>query len=338
MVLVGGLLFYEYDWRYRSLVHETAVLHVEEADAALNRARLVSLAGVLLALGYITYKSVSLSRRMAGRISQTDTEKQRLNEQMFQTAKLASIGELASGVAHEINNPLAVMIEEAGWIQDLLEEEDLKKAENYNEFKRSLEQIQVQGKRCKDITRNLLSFARREDADTSNARIDLLLEDLFSVIERRSAKRGVQFTADVDKDLPLVRISMSELQQVLFNLINNALDAMDPDGGRLRVSAKREGEEIILDVVDTGSGISSDELGRVFDPFYTTKPVGQGTGLGLSICYGLVRKWGGRIRIESTPGKGTRVWFTIPLDAEDENEPARSEMRTGATPNEGLDV
>lgn len=313
MLIVGALIMFEYDWRYSSLVHPVAARLLENADAFLHRARLVSFGAVVASVIFIAFKAYSLSLRMAERIAQNDREKQRLNEQMFQTAKLASIGELAAGAAHEINNPIAVMIEEAGWMSDLLEEEGLRNSPNYNEFKRSLEQINIQGRRCKEITRNLLSFARREDADVTKVQINTLLEDLMAVVRRRAEKRGIAVAVEIQDNLPAVTISYSELQQVLFNLINNAFDAMDPEGGELSVVARQDKDEIVLEVVDTGDGIPPEQIGRVFDPFYTTKPVGRGTGLGLSICYGLVCKWGGRIRADSRPGRGAKFWFTIPL-------------------------
>jgi two-component system NtrC family sensor kinase len=318
MLIVGALIVFEYDWRYSRLVHSVAAQVLENADGFLHRARFVSFGAVAAAVVFIAFKAYSLSRRMAERIAQTDREKQRLNEQMFQTAKLASIGELAAGAAHEINNPIAVMIEEAGWMSDLLEEEDLRDSPNYEEFKRSLEQITIQGRRCKEITRNLLSFARREDADRAKVQINTLLEDLMAVVRRRAEKRGITVAAEIQDNLPPVTISYSELQQVLFNLINNAFDAMDPDGGVLSVIARQEDDAIVLEVADSGEGIPPEQIGRVFDPFYTTKPVGHGTGLGLSICYGLVCKWGGRIKADSTPETGTRFLFTIPLHDDEE--------------------
>ena len=156
----------------------------------------------------------------------------------------------------------------------------------------------------------------------------------MSVIRRRGEKRGVAVVTDIPEDLPSAIVSYTELQQVLFNLINNAFDAMDPVGGTLNVGARLEKDEIVLDVTDTGEGIPPENMGRIFDPFYTTKPVGRGTGLGLSICYGLVRKWGGRIRAKSTIGKGTRVWFTIPLREKDEKHTAKESNAAGTCDGE----
>lgn len=331
MLLVGIIIIFEYDFRYRDLVQPVAARFVENADAYLQRARLVSFGAIIAAVVFVAFRARSLSSKMAERIAQTDREKQRLNEQMFQTAKLASIGELAAGAAHEINNPIAIMIEEAGWMLDLLEEDEtLRMSPNYGEFRQSLDRIRNQGKRCKDITGNLLSFARKRDADKAVLRINNLLEDLMVVVRRRAEKRGIKVDYEIQDDLPAVNISYSELQQVLFNLINNAFDAMEPDGGVLTVAVRRESDELIIEVADTGTGIPEAQIGRIFDPFYTTKPVGQGTGLGLSICYGLVNKWGGRIRYENKPEKGARVWFTIPLHAAKE---VAEEAQTGCAPH-----
>ncbi len=331
MLIVGICIFLIYDFNYSSLAHHPSVANNSDALAfGLFWSRTASVSVLVLAIAFMAYKARGLSRRMSARVAKADAEKQRLNEQMFQTAKLASIGELAAGVAHEINNPIAVMIEEAGWMQDLLTEEDLKDLENHKEFQRSLEQIRVQGQRCKEITSNLLSFARREDADTAEARIGDLLGDLLSVIERRARKRGVSVSLHIEDGLPPVKISYSELQQIVFNLINNALDAMeDQGGGKLDVFVGREHDAIRVDVEDTGTGVSEEHMSRLFDPFYTTKPVGRGTGLGLSICYGLVRKWGGRIKLENT-GNGARVWFTIPLKQPNTTTGRGTETTNGA--------
>ena len=314
MLLVSGLIVYVYDAQFSALV-EAATHGSLLADAAerLFRVRLAAMAAIAAVVILVAMKVHGLSYRMARRVADTHAEKQRLSEQMFHTAKLASVGELAAGVAHEINNPLAVMIEEAGWIKDLLAENAVADPGKEVEIQRALEQIRVQGARCKDITSKLLNFARQGDDDTSELNINQLLDDLLSVIGRRAQRRGVAVGADIAHNLPPVTASYGEVQQVLFNLINNALDAMDPGGGELHISAARDGDEVVLTVEDTGQGIAEDRLQNVFDPFYTTKPVGSGTGLGLSICYGLVRKWGGRIRIESSVGEGTRVWFTMPL-------------------------
>jgi two-component system NtrC family sensor kinase len=170
---------------------------------------------------------------MVARVARADKEKELMNDQIVETGKLASLGELAAGIAHEINNPVAIMVEEAGWIEDLLEEEEFKEGENLNEFERALKQIRTQGQRCKEITHKLLSFARKTDSRIQVVSINDLIEELVLLSEQRAKYSNVTIQMDLQKDLPTVKVSETELQQVMLNLINNALDAMEKTGGSL---------------------------------------------------------------------------------------------------------
>jgi two-component system NtrC family sensor kinase len=250
---------------------------------------------------------------MVSRIQQADKEKQKRNEQMFQTGKLASIGELAAGIAHEINNPVAIMVEEAGWIDDLLEEEEFQESKNLSEFRRALGQIHTQGKRCKEITHKLLSFARKTDSRVQEVQLNELIEDTITISAKKAKLNGIVINKDIQKDLPPIEVSPTELQQVLFNLINNALDAMEERGSTLSVSTRLEDDNIVIQVSDDGPGIPEDDLSQIFDPFFTTKPVGKGTGLGLSICYGIIKQLGGEISVRSVIDKGSTFRVRIPL-------------------------
>ena len=254
-----------------------------------------------------------LSKRLIGLISKVDQEKEIMNEQIVETGKLASIGELASGIAHEINNPVAIMVEEAGWIGDLLEEEEFKEGENLDEFKRALKQINTQGKRCKEITHKLLSFARKTDSRIQDVHINEMMEELVALSSQRARYANVTINTDFQDGLPSLRVSQSELQQVFLNLINNALDAMGKDGGEINITTIEKENNIVIGVDDNGQGIAAANLNRIFDPFYTTKPVGKGTGLGLSICYGIIKKLEGEIKVRSTKGSGTKFSVYIPI-------------------------
>jgi two-component system NtrC family sensor kinase len=251
---------------------------------------------------------------MVGRIALADQEKDLMNERMLETGKLASLGELAAGIAHEINNPVAVMVEEAGWMEDLLDEEDLQYSHNLQEFRHSLEQIRMQGTRCREITHKLLSFARKTDPRSMNVQINEVIEDVIALSEQRARFSNVRIRRDLSGDIPTISISPSEMQQVLLNLINNALDAVDQkNGGEVRITTEMEDSAILISVADDGEGIPEENLSRIFHPFYTTKPVGKGTGLGLSICYGIVKKWGGSIEVSSTIGVGTAFHIRFPI-------------------------
>jgi len=274
---------------------------------------------ILLCLGGISIITMAyiLSKRMARRVSEVDMEKQMMNEQIVETGKLASVGELAAGIAHEINNPVAIMVEEAGWIEDLLQEEEFKSSENMDEFRRALVQIATQGRRCKEITHKLLSFARKTDATVQEVQINDVIDEIVSLSNQRARVSNVSINTDLQTNLPTLRVSPSEMQQVFLNMINNSLDAMEKQGGTITIRSLLKDNTMVIEIADNGPGIPSADLGRIFDPFYTTKPVGQGTGLGLSICYGIIKKLGGDIEVTSTLDEGTTFYVKIPLE---ENE------------------
>lgn len=289
-------------------------------DAFSELRRTQNIAFVIIMLGGIGIVTMALllSRRMIGRMAQADRDKEMMDKQVIETGKLASIGELAAGIAHEINNPVAIMVEEAGWIEDLLEEEDFKEGKNLDEFQRALKQIRVQGHRCKDITHNLLSFARKTDGKVKKLQLNALIEEMVRLSGQRAKFGNVSIETDLKVDLPLIDASEIELQQVFLNLINNALDAMEKGGGTLMITTRMESGEkfhgVVVDIADTGPGIPKVNLAKIFDPFFTTKPVGKGTGLGLSICYGIIHKMGGEISVDSILGEGTSFHLHFPLE------------------------
>ncbi len=288
------------------------------SDAFSDFRRALKIAFAIIILGGIAIVNMAyvFSTRMAGHVARMEKEKKMMDEQMIETGKLASVGELAAGIAHEINNPVAIMVEEAGWIEDLLEEEDFKEGENLDEFQRALKQIRTQGKRCKDITFKLLSFARKTDSRIQEVDINDMLEELVAISAQRAKYSNVTINSNFQNDLPFIRVSQSELQQVFLNLINNSLDAMEKTGGTIDIASKVEGDFIVVGVADTGPGIPKANLNRIFDPFFTTKQVGKGTGLGLSICYGIMKKLGGEIEVRSTMDVGTTFRVFIPLTEE----------------------
>jgi two-component system NtrC family sensor kinase len=281
--------------------------------AVLNQAQKLTIVIFLIGVGGIIIAAVLLAKRLVGHIAKMEMEKEMMNEQVIEAGKLASIGELAAGIAHEINNPVAVMVEEAGWIQDLLKEEDLKPSANLEEFKRSLNQIRTQGRRCKEITHKLLSFARKTDPTVKFVQVNDLIQDVIGLSRQRALYSNVQIETKLAPDLPKVKASPSELQQVLLNMINNSLDAMDTKGGMIEVMSRVSGRFVVVDVADTGAGIPKINLPRIFDPFFTTKSVGRGTGLGLSICYGIMKKMGGELTVNSAVGVGTTFHIHIPM-------------------------
>ncbi|MFH1625305.1 MAG: ATP-binding protein [Pseudomonadota bacterium] len=261
--------------------------------------------------------SFFLTRRLVGRMELADLERIRMTEQVIEAGKLASIGELAAGIAHEVNNPVAIMVEEAGWMGDLLEEEEFQKSDNLGEFRRSLSQIKAQGTRCKQITHKLLSFARKTHSQLSDLQLNELVEEVVGLSQRTARYSNIKIETELGSDVPAITGSPSEVQQVLLNLINNAIDAIGKDGGTVKVSTHSDNDSVVIDVSDTGCGIPEAHIQRVFDPFFTTKPVGKGTGLGLSICYGIVDAMGGRVSVNSAVGKGTTFHVRLPISAKE---------------------
>ena len=275
---------------------------------ALNITLVIILLGSMgtIFMAYIRFKNMSIN------VEKAENEKQFMNEQIIETGKLASVGELAAGIAHEINNPVAIMVEEAGWIEDLLADGEESFEKNKDEFKRSLKQIRTQGHRCKEITQKLLSFARKTDSRVQKTQLTDIIEEIVAISSQRAKYANVEIDVTLN-DIPEVNVSQTEMQQVFLNIINNALDAMDKQGGILKISSGLENDFIVIEITDNGPGIPAPNLQKIFDPFFTTKPVGKGTGLGLSICYGIVKNLGGEIVVHSLVGEGTSFFIKIPV-------------------------
>lgn len=313
----------------RSVINGEPVLHVmsvlkqgdwvlamqqTEADAYKELYTVRNVTTVIFFLGVlgIGFVSVILSKRLVKRIKQADQEKEMMNEKVIEAGKLASVGELAAGIAHEINNPVAVMLEEAGWMQDLIADAGPENVPMVDEFTRSLNQIKTQGVRCKQITHKLLSFARKTDPIPRKVNVNDVAREAISLCEQRTSSGNVKIHANFAEGLPPIKVSPSEAQQIFINLINNAVDAIESSGGTVKITSKKEGDFIVVDVADNGPGIPTYLLPRIFDPFFTTKPVGKGTGLGLSICYGIVKKLGGDITVNTAEGLGTTFHVKFP--------------------------
>ena len=305
-------LFKTVDWRM--------VFRQDIGDALRDmwKAEVLTLILFLLGCAAIVSVSFALSRNLVKRIAKADQNNEAMNQQVVESGKLATIGELAAGIAHEINNPVAIMVEEAGWMNDLLEEETGITQDNKNEFNRAIAQITTQGRRCKDITHKLLSFARKSDATVADIDINDNIREIVALTAQMARYNNVTISTRLDPDLPCIRFSPSELQQVILNLTNNAIDAMGKDGGNVEIVTginEQDNNMIEIKVDDNGPGIPAQYLDRIFDPFFTTKAVGKGTGLGLSICYGIIQKMGGTIEVESHVGKGTCFLIRLPLNA-----------------------
>jgi len=293
------------------------ILAIHQPKAQLLRplfkARLLALAIIIAGFAGIVVTALALAKRTEQRLLKAELDLQQMQKHVMDAGKLAAIGELAAGVAHEINNPLAIMMENAGWIQDLLKSDDPHSEENTEEIFSSLQTITTQGHRCREITHKLLSFARKADSATKAVNINSLLEDIAGFARQKAKYRNVEIRLSLDPNAGEVDSSPAEIQQIILNLVNNAIDAIEHDNGLVQLRSVRETSFVRIDVEDNGQGIPEDILPRIFEPFFTTKAAGKGTGLGLSICRDLLSKMGGSISVDSTPGQ--RCVFHVRLPA-----------------------
>jgi two-component system NtrC family sensor kinase len=245
------------------------------------------------------------------RLKASDAEREKLRGQLFNAAKLASVGEMAAGVAHEINNPLAIIHEEASLLKDLLDPQFGQQAD-LGEFRERLDVIVEATLRGRTITRNLLAFAREHDPVLELLDINEVVAKVLETKEREFRASNIELRKEFSAGLPRVLINRNQMEQVLYNLLNNARDAIERDG-RVCLRTRREGLEVQTEVEDTGCGMSEEQMEKVFFPFYTTKGVGKGTGLGLSISYGIIESFGGRIEVRSRVGEGTTFTLALPI-------------------------
>ncbi len=280
---------------------------------------------VLLHISALTILLVSFftARHMIKVIRKRDQDAEGLNQQLIQASKLASIGELSAGVAHEINNPLAIIMTERQILLDMAQHEPQGDSAFMEQVFRSLSQVQTQLQRCKRITQNLLRFSRRTKSVIEEFDLNGFLTELAELMEREAGSSGIKFSLELDPDLPLISSDLSQLQQVFLNLITNAIDAHEtkPYGNiRVRTHSDDQNKMVVITVSDTGTGIRPEHLDKVFDPFFTTKAVGKGTGLGLSLCHSMVKRLGGTIAIDSEPGEGTKFRIELPEKIEPNEE------------------
>jgi len=243
------------------------------------------------------------------------TREKEYQVQFMQAEKMATVGVLAAGVAHEINNPLTSILGFTDGLKRRLPRlEDKVETEVLEDMREYVQTIRQEGQRCQEIVQNLLTFSRPKNSPFGQVNLRRLVTDCLKIIHYRLKKcPQVNVQLNMDSDLPFVHGDEAQLKQVVLNLLTNALDALSGQGV-LRILVKREPDSMVsLEVEDSGPGISSEYLERVFDPFFTTKPVGEGTGIGLSTCYNIVQAHSGRIYVCSEPEKGSSFRILIPM-------------------------
>ncbi len=232
------------------------------------------------------------------------TERKRMEMQLRRTERLAELGTLASGMAHEIGTPMNVILGRAEYLLQRTDDEGMKKG---------LATIVTQVERITKVMNQLLAFARRRTPERRAVDLGEIVDDSLEMFEERIAHSRITVEKTIESSLPLVCADRDQLIQVLINLVMNSLHAM-PEGGRLGLSLDRENRHVRLSVSDTGHGMPEEIRSKVFDPFFTTKDFGKGTGLGLTVVKGIIEEHGGTIAVESVVDKGTTFWIRFPID------------------------
>jgi two-component system NtrC family sensor kinase len=256
----------------------------------------------------ITGARIMHGGKLAGLLSFTDiTEQKRQSERLMMTDRLASIGELAAGAAHELNNPLTSII---GFSELLME----KNTPDY--IRKDLAMIRSEAQRAANVTNNLLTFARKHRPVKQLTRINDVIDDALKLRAYAHKSNCIEVEKDLASDLPEIPLDHFQMQQVFLNIVINAEYFMTQahKKGTLTVTTKRQNSSVLVSFADDGPGIPQENLGRIFDPFFTTKEAGKGTGLGLSICHGIVTEHGGQIYATSQPGKGATIFIELPIN------------------------
>ncbi len=244
--------------------------------------------------------------RMMGYLTKSEEERKEMEERMLQADKLASIGRLGAGVAHEINNPLSLILGYTNMLR--------KECPKTGQTKDDLDIIYNNARLCKKIVEDLLNFSRQTTTHRNPTDLNAAVESAIIPLEETYRSGGMSIIRDYDPALPPLAVDLDKLKRIFTNLILNAFQAMQP-GGRLTVgtSHDREGNGIRIVFADTGCGIPQDALDKIFEPFFTTKPPGEGTGLGLAVSYGIVKEHKGELSVVSEPGKGSTFTLWLPL-------------------------
>ncbi len=235
-------------------------------------------------------------------------ELENIQAQLIHSEKLSAIGEIYAGLAHEVNNPLGIILSRVHLLRAAVKERRMPAG-----LLPDLEMIHKHGNRIAEIIRGLLAFARRTSFEMSKIDLNKVVSDTASMVEKPFSKQRICIESSLSKELPEIVGSPAHLQQVFVNFFNNARDAM-PEGGIIKLRTYQTGPEVMAEVQDSGTGIAADAKEKIFEPFFTTKEVGHGTGLGLSVSYGIIRAHGGDIEVESAPGKGALFRIRLPID------------------------
>lgn len=243
--------------------------------------------------------------RMTDELRERDAKLAGANAALVQSEKLAAFGQLGAGIAHEVKNPLAGILGHA--------QLTLRKLDEDSPVKKNLKVIETETRRCTEIISNLLQFARQESGKMEPTDVNVVVEAALRIVDHQLGVNNVRISKELAADLPSCQANANQLQQAIMNFAINAQQAMGSDGGSLVVRTRRgDAGAVIIEVEDDGPGVPEDVRGKIFEPFFSTKPAGQGTGLGLSVTYGIIKDHGGEVWVEDAPGGGARFVVSLP--------------------------
>ena len=263
-----------------------------------------------------------LTHRIVWRLEKIDREKEQLNQQLIGASRLAELGEMAAGFAHEINNPLQIIKNEQSLIDmtfdELKERGELKDSESVAEIQDAMSQIQIQIGRCAKITQAILKFGRQGEPVMQDIALNAFIQEVAGMVEKKASVSGIVVDKHLAETEAFVHGDLAQLQQVLINLFNNAIDAIVEKhgniGGKIFIETRPDlNGTVTIRIQDNGNGIKPENMKKIFSPFFTTKPVGRGTGLGLAVCYGIINNMNGTMAVDSTCGSGTTFTIRLPV-------------------------
>lgn len=240
----------------------------------------------------------------------------KLQDDLTRVDRLAELGRSASGIAHDINNPVAVIGEISGWMEVLISDAGGLSAEERNELAKAVQDIEKQTRRCKAITRQVLNFARESHSEKQTFDLHKVLKNTVQFLRSETASKNIDISLDLMDSPPSLQSDPEKLEQVFINLLSNAIQSIDEkkeDSGKIRLSTSRIDHMVEIMISDSGTGIPEEMHHKIFELFYTTKPSGKGTGLGLPICRNIIEKLGGEISFQSEPGMGTDFFVRLPI-------------------------
>ena len=235
----------------------------------------------------------------------------KMEQQMIACERLASLGTLAAGVAHEINNPLAIIKESIGWMKQVLKRKELNEIPRREDFDFALDKVEKAIERARRITHQLLDFVRKNDSVPSELDLLTLVNEAIQLVSREAKNKDIEIAQKINRTLPSIWSDPYQLRQVLVNLLTNAIHATGP-GGSITVTLMGDNEGVSLTVQDTGEGIPKENMERIFEPFFSTKAPGEGTGLGLFVTRGIIERLSGKIEVDSQLGQGTSFCIKLP--------------------------